>query len=1407
MLDIARSIRPQLYVNAELFTGSLDRDVEYVGRLGINSLVREAMQSSGAADLVGKLWNYGGTPLASLRPLPRASSATVRLLAAQKLQNNGIRGNAHKIPKTSSSSTPLKPVESGVLLESDGHEDLELDQNEDLENIPHIMDAPLPSLVPALRRILSANFSPMSERPRSNNPDDLPLLKSDNNETDDLKVNNMDVIKSNKKPNNQQLYRERDAAAIFGSVGGFAVEASPAKMIPIPVPVDSSDCGCGPDHNVLSDSLSAFAQALLGANEASTLLLLPSPLPTLLFDCTHDNEPPAVTRHPVDAVATAALVAAAVCATGSTRGFDDATPSNLSVVTEFRLYDVAAAHEQVWTCTSTNTTNIPLKLSPVIPPTYASALWIPKPLKNDSLGYSWSPAQIVAPFQTGFRLLRRRINVLKQEMAARGHSEIYIGHTPVVSAPSTDIVTVVRGHPVLPTSYVIIARTAGTRYAGESASRGDSTPLPIIKIEGRVTGVVLAASVRIPAAPIAAPPPRGKRLDSASVLMSEFNTSESSALASCGVEWLPVRAEDASPTADMGYGSPNYAPPASSLHMTETPRPLYAPFTPDPFFINGLPVMLKYRDDTMPAPFDSEAWASFVAGRAREGTQEAAAAAYAASSAGSSWSDLVLGLATVEESDKDGHVIVRNAALMCANSASSDRKETNNQSSRGLSLTFGEVASASLDSRFTSSSNIPTASDNNDIDFSSIVYSRVTLDSKLFTPGSVLILKVRSPRNVSVSVPSAATPKATEDNHAPLIDSSAMNSLSARSRKSMHGSFVDLLLRGDEQVALTTMANDASFESEYGEIVTESSDLGLPISDSMTQGSSGKPSSNRSLVLIAEDSAKNTPLTIRRRSIQRLSGSVPKNRSTTPLVDALLPPSYPANVQQNTALTTPVPRGRRSSSKDDTLSIDSSKKRQPTTQLSFFKGLGAILLGPPVSELYSSFVLNPTVTLTSLNKLLFRCEAEERDDTNGNRGCYVVPGVGRLAWAGLAGLVPHLRHCRRWNDLGHALCENIRAGDWLQDYILSRLQEDNALEGVANWLAAHFILVRRLPPGLKPQAFDRVFSAVYTAAIRAAIRRMRHGLVVAAALRRGSYVHHNQGKDLENIFVEADENENDEEPSSIGPLTFVLAMTSVQLIGETKSAPLLYAPLLENHEDEDENEYPTTSMSSMSSINSTKLVNAPVSLAAGVEHFATGFMRVWGRDTFISLRGLMLATGRFAEARRTILSFASTIRHGLIPNLMDSGKSPRFNCRDAAWWFLQAIRDYTELAPEGLGILNALVRRRFPSDKMDDYEFGIQGPVFRKTMPPPILLSDLIHEIIARHAACIRFVEWKAGKSLDEHMTEGMLSIFFLLKRETLCSGHFFLYFLNVGGFLVEVHVDENTGFIHGGNVHNCVCI
>ena len=66
----------------------------------------------------------------------------------------------------------------------------------------------------------------------------------------------------------------------------------------------------------------------------------------------------------------------------------------------------------------------------------------------------------------------------------------------------------------------------------------------------------------------------------------------------------------------------------------------------------------------------------------------------------------------------------------------------------------------------------------------------------------------------------------------------------------------------------------------------------------------------------------------------------------------------------------------------------------------------------------------------------------------------------------------------------------------------------------------------------------------------------------------------------------------------------------------------------------------------------------------------------WGRDTFIAMRGLLLATGRLAEARAVLLGWAAAVDGGMLPNRFpDTGAAPEFNAVDASLWFVVAVHD------------------------------------------------------------------------------------------------------------------------------------
>jgi hypothetical protein len=76
-----------------------------------------------------------------------------------------------------------------------------------------------------------------------------------------------------------------------------------------------------------------------------------------------------------------------------------------------------------------------------------------------------------------------------------------------------------------------------------------------------------------------------------------------------------------------------------------------------------------------------------------------------------------------------------------------------------------------------------------------------------------------------------------------------------------------------------------------------------------------------------------------------------------------------------------------------------------------------------------------------------------------------------------------------------------------------------------------------------------------------------------------------------------------------------------------------------------------------------------------------------------------------------------------------SARFARYNCRDAVWWWLQALQDYVTLSPEGTAFLGAGLVRYFPTDDAPD--------------------PAAAHEAYVPHAvrACVSVYKWLCAPS------------------------------------------------------------
>lgn len=124
--------------------------------------------------------------------------------------------------------------------------------------------------------------------------------------------------------------------------------------------------------------------------------------------------------------------------------------------------------------------------------------------------------------------------------------------------------------------------------------------------------------------------------------------------------------------------------------------------------------------------------------------------------------------------------------------------------------------------------------------------------------------------------------------------------------------------------------------------------------------------------------------------------------------------------------------------------------------------------------------------------------------------------------------------------------------------------------------------------------------------------------------------------------------------------------------------------------------------------------SALMSVIAGYPWFAD-----WGRDTMISLPGLMLATGRYEDARSTLETYARHVSKGMIPNRFDDYSGPpHYNTVDASLWFLHAVREYLRATDDRAGFGAPGSRHTIRAACHDIIEHYRKGTRFNIRMDP-----------------------------------------------------------------------------------------
>jgi predicted glycogen debranching enzyme len=125
----------------------------------------------------------------------------------------------------------------------------------------------------------------------------------------------------------------------------------------------------------------------------------------------------------------------------------------------------------------------------------------------------------------------------------------------------------------------------------------------------------------------------------------------------------------------------------------------------------------------------------------------------------------------------------------------------------------------------------------------------------------------------------------------------------------------------------------------------------------------------------------------------------------------------------------------------------------------------------------------------------------------------------------------------------------------------------------------------------------------------------------------------------------------------------------------------------------------------------------------------------WGRDTMISLPGLLLVTGRYHQAREVLCVFAQYVSRGMIPNVFgDYSNQPEYNTVDASLWFIHACFEYARYSGDSDTFEKIL--RPTCEQIIDGYRHGTRYNIHMDLLDSLISQGDIHTQLTWMDARC-----------------------------------------------------------------------